>query len=86
MENHRQRFLHNKKNIFVKSKDYVLGLIIGLYAFFALFFKSLIYSDSSINRSTSNQYRGEGRSNGNNSGPPEKFGGGCFNLKGMGGG
>jgi hypothetical protein len=88
MENHRQRFIHNNKNIFVKSKEYVIGIIVGIYAFFALFFKSLIYSNSARNNSsTTNQYRGgQGRPGGSNSGQPEKFGGGCFNLKGMGGG
>jgi hypothetical protein len=87
MEDHLERFSRNNSNIFVKSKDFVIGIILGIYTFFALFFKSLIYSTGSGTQYSSNQNRGgQGRPGGSNSGRPENFGGGCFRFKGMGGG
>ncbi len=79
--------INNNKNIFTRSKDYTLEIILAIYSFFSLFFKTLIFSPNQVNNSSRNSGGGNGGQSGfGSSKPPENRFGNSFKIAGMGGG
>ena len=78
--------INYNKNIFTRSKDYILGIILAIYSFFSLFLRTLIFSPNQVNNSSRNSGGGRGGQSGfGSSNPPENRFGNSFKMAGMGG-